>query len=61
MDPNKIMPDDEWERFFELMEKITNGQGSWQEKRDAVIAQAAANASDTALDEFNQWFQAEGA
>jgi hypothetical protein len=47
----------EWETFFDLLDKIVNGPGSWQDKIDEVQIQAKANGSELSLDEFAEWFQ----
>jgi hypothetical protein len=54
------MNERDWDKFFELLEQVTNLPGmTWQEKRGEVGAQAAARGAETALEEFSGWFEAE--
>ena len=48
------MNEKKWERFFELISDIVNGEGSWNEKKAEVIAQAGPGNSD--FSEFLNWF-----
>lgn len=50
------MNDKEWEKFFELIDKIVNMEGTWQEKRATVLDQARVEGSVVNLDEFLGWF-----
>lgn len=53
------MSDKEWEKFFDLLEKVTTpsaGQ-SWQERKEEVLSKAIDCAGDGCLEEFNGWFQ----
>lgn len=51
----------EWDKFFELLEKIVVPQdddhpGSWQERADEVRTEAKARDTLTTLEEFASWF-----
>jgi hypothetical protein len=50
------LTDKEWDTFFELMDKITNGPGAWVDKAKGVNKEADKRDSDTALHEFSEWF-----
>ena len=49
------MSEQDWNLFFELVEKIISQPGSWKEKKDAVEKEAS-NRGDIALQEFVGWF-----
>lgn len=49
------MSDRQWEKFFELLNAIVNGQGTAAEKAAEVARRAAANSSDGDLEEFLSW------
>jgi len=49
------MSEQDWNLFFELLEKIISQPGSWQEKKDA-LEKEAADRGDIALGEFLGWF-----
>lgn len=50
------LTDKEWDTFFELMDKITNGPGAWMDKAEGVNKEADKRDTDTALHEFAEWF-----
>lgn len=51
------MSDTGLEKFFELLDKIIEMPGTWQEKRDVVLSQATDfGVSDSVLSEFANWF-----
>lgn len=51
------MSDKEWERFFDLMEKIVNHDGlAANEKASAVRAKAVETGNETSFEEFTGWF-----
>ena len=47
------------DRLLELIQEAVNSDGSWTEKRDAILAQCTED-ERTALDEFACWFAMEG-
>ncbi len=49
--------DKEWATFFKVLDKIFEEGGTWQEKRDALKAEARSQGSETALEEIANWFQ----
>lgn len=49
------MNDRDWERFFDLVEKILKMPGTWQEKRDLVNREGERSSAD--WEEFISWFQ----
>jgi hypothetical protein len=54
------MNERDWDKFFELLERVVNlGEMPWGEKRDQVKAEAAARGAETALEEFSGWFEGE--
>jgi hypothetical protein len=50
------MTEKDWDRLFDLIEQVVNGPGPWQEKAQAVRAEAQARGAETALEEFGGWF-----
>ena len=46
----------EWEKFFELMERIVNGPGDWKEKAEQV-KEYANHPDESTLEEFVGWFK----
>jgi hypothetical protein len=50
------MTDKDWNLFFDLLEKIVSQPGAWQEKKEAIQAEAATRDSAGALEEFAGWF-----
>lgn len=50
------MSDREWEEFYRLLSKITDGNGSWEEKKATVLAEAEKNEAGSQLEEFVGWF-----
>ena len=54
------MNDKKWAEFFTLLDDVTNMEAAtWQEKRAEVVAKAKEHDSDTALEEFLDWFDGE--
>lgn len=55
------MTTQEWDQFFELLDKIVDGEGTWEEKSGAVVEAAAERESEAKLEEFCGWFATEDA
>lgn len=51
-----ILKPKEWEKFFELIDKIVNDGRPFSEKLTAVKDAAETNGSDVNLEEFVEWF-----
>jgi hypothetical protein len=52
------MSEKEWEKFFELLDKIVGLEGkSYQEKAAEVRERADLEAARTSLEEFLGWFE----
>jgi len=51
-----FMSEREWEQFYTLLSKITDGDGAWEEKKATVLEKAKANDADSQLEEFVGWF-----
>lgn len=49
---DELLTEKEWERFSDLLDKIVNSGGTWEEKAAAV----RANCNETNLGEFANWF-----
>lgn len=51
------MNQDEWETLFLLLERVVNlPLANWQQKKAAVIEEAAAIDGTRQLEEFTSWF-----
>lgn len=48
------MSEKDWERFFELLDKIVALPGTWQEKKQMVVDRAEGESSS--FEEFTGWF-----
>ena len=52
------MTEKEWDKFFELLDKIVSLKFStWQEKANQVKSQAIARDGEVDLEEFVGWFE----
>ena len=52
------MLEGQWEKFFALLEQISNlPYATWQEKLEVVKRKAEQYGAETALEEFAGWFQ----
>jgi hypothetical protein len=52
-----MLSEREWEKFFELLDKIAgSSEGSWEERRDDVRSEAESRGSSGNLEEFVNWF-----
>jgi hypothetical protein len=50
------MTEREWEQFYTLLSKLTDGDGTWQDKKAAALREADKNDADAQLEEFVGWF-----
>ncbi len=51
-----MLSDDEWEKFFGLLERIVNHSEPWKDKKAVVQKQARLYDNLENLDEFTVWF-----
>lgn len=49
----------EWLTFFDVLDRITNSEGSWKKKAQQLKLTAEKYESDTALEELIEWFQSD--
>lgn len=50
------MDERDWIDFFELLEKITNQEGTAKQKAREVVERAKQEEATTALEEFVSWY-----
>lgn len=46
----------DWEKLFEIINKIVDGPGSFKEKKEEVLAKAQEYNCDINFEEFVAWF-----
>lgn len=51
------LTDSEWDKLFELLDKLVNAPGAWRDKAEELHHQALARDYETVLTEFGGWFQ----
>lgn len=51
------MTEKDWETFFDLVDRIVFGSGSWKEKASEVREQASQYECENNFEEFVEWFQ----
>jgi hypothetical protein len=56
--PNPLTVE-EWDDFFEMMERIINAPGDWHSKKEAVQSEAENRDNTSVLNEFTNWFPPE--
>jgi hypothetical protein len=49
------MSDKDWEKFFELLTAIVNGDGAWREKAEEVRSKSDEHDARASLEEFAGW------
>ena len=57
--PFESISDKEWLTFFDVLDRITNAEGSWKKKAEELKLMAEKYESDTALQELIEWYQSD--
>jgi hypothetical protein len=49
--------EDDWEKFFELVDKIVDGPGTMKEKTEEVLRKAQEHSCEINFEELVAWFE----
>lgn len=56
-----MISEQDWQNFFDVLDKIVSGDLPWKDKRDLVLKKAReyGSNSETNLEEIGGWFEGE--